>query len=374
MRVAVIVNDMSEVNIDARLVRAEEKMVEMSNGCICCTLREDLLIEVARLAAEGRFDYLLIESTGISEPLPVAETFTFADESGKSLSDVAVLDTMVTVVDAQNFLKDYEEGLDLRDKNLALGEEDDRTIVDLLVDQVEFSNVIVLNKTDLVAAGDLARLEEVLHRLNPEARILRASFGKVPLGEMLNTGLFDFEKAAQAPGWLKELRGEHIPETEEYGITSFVYRARRPFHPQRFRQFLEEDWKGVLRSKGFFWLSTRMEHAMVWSQAGSSCRIEPGGIWWVAAPQEEWPQEPELRSEIMSQWQKPWGDRRQEIVFIGIGMDREALIGRLNDCLLTEEEFACKDLSWMRYPDPFPQYVIAEEDSDALPTGEPVAV
>lgn len=371
IRVAVIVNDMSEVNIDSALIktgnatlnRVEEKLVEMSNGCICCTLREDLLIEVGRLASEGRFDYLLIESTGISEPLPVAETFTFADENGKSLSDVAQLDTMVTVVDAFNFLNDYEEGLDLKDKNLELNDEDDRTIVDLLVDQVEFSNVILINKADLVPEDDLLRLEGILKHLNPEAKRIRTSFGKVPLSEILNTGLFDFEKAAQAPGWLKELRGEHIPETEEYGISSFVYRAHRPFHPERFRDFLNEGWEGVVRSKGFFWLATRMDYAMIWSQAGGACRIEPGFVWWVALPESDWPQDKEERKEIFEHWQKPWGDRRQEIVFIGMNMEKDWLVERLNACLLTDDEFDTKTLSFMQLPDPFPQYKIAQEES-----------
>jgi G3E family GTPase len=367
LRVAVIVNDMSEVNIDAKLVRTEEKLVEMSNGCICCTLREDLLIEVTQLAKEGRFDYLLIESTGISEPLPVAETFTFMDEEGKSLSEVAKLDTMVTVVDALNFLKDYEESADLLDRDIALSEEDDRSIVDLLVDQVEFSNVIILNKVDLVNEKALANLEKIIHRLNPEANIVHTSFGKVSLNQILNTGLFDFEKAAQAPGWLKELRGEHVPETEEYGISSFIYRAQKPFHPERFRDFLDEGWEGVLRSKGFFWLSTRMDYAMIWSQAGGSCRIEPGPAWWVVVPQEDWPTEAEaeLRKEILAHWDPTWGDRRQEIVFIGQNMDEQWLRGRLSDCLLTDEEFACDKMSWMQFPDPFPVYTSVEVDSEA---------
>lgn len=368
LRVAVIVNDMSEVNIDAQLVqtgnaalnRVDEKLVEMSNGCICCTLREDLLIEVARLAEEGKFDYLLIESTGISEPLPVAETFTFTDENGRSLSDMAQLDTMVTVVDALNFLKDYEEGLDLKEKNLELSEEDDRTIVDLLVDQVEFSNVILLNKADLVSEAERSKLEGILNHLNPEAKRIQTTFGAVPLKEILNTGLFDFEKAAQAPGWLKELRGEHIPESEEYGITSFVYRENRPFHPDRFRDFLDEGWEGVMRSKGFFWLATRMDYAMIWSQAGGACRIEPGPAWWAVVADEEWPEDPEMRQEILKDWQPTWGDRRQEIVFIGMQMEQDWLTQRLNDCLLRDEEFDQETLSFMKLPDPFPQYAPAE--------------
>ena len=354
LKVAVIVNDMSDVNIDAKLVRTEEKLVEMSNGCICCTLREDLLLEVAKLASEGKFDYLLIESTGISEPLPVAETFTFADEAGKSLSNIATLDTMVTVVDALNFLKDFEEGEDLKAKNMAMNEDDDRTIVDLLVDQVEFSNVIILNKTDLISTEELGNLEAIIRRLNPDARILKAEFGKVPLNEILNTGLFDFEKASEAPGWLKELRGEHIPETEEYGISSFVYKARKPFHPERFRDFLNEGWEGVLRSKGFFWLATRMENMMIWSQAGGACRIEPGPMFWACAPESDWPEEAELRKEIMADWQSPWGDRKQELVFIGQDMDEPWLRARLDECLLTDAEFSGDDMPWTGLNDPFP--------------------
>jgi G3E family GTPase len=235
------------------------------------------------------------------------------------------------------------------------------------VDQVEFSNIILINKADLVSEEDLFKLEGILKHLNPEARLVRTTFGKVLLSEILSTGLFDFEKAAQAPGWLKELRGEHIPETEEYGISSFVYRANRPFHPERFRDFLDEGWDGVVRSKGFFWLATRMEYAMIWSQAGGACRIEPGPAWWVIIPEEDWPQEAELRQEILTNWQKPWGDRRQEIVFIGMEMDKDWLVGRLNECLLTDDEFDIQTLSFMRLPDPFPQYAPAiPEEVEAL--------
>jgi len=296
-RVAVIVNDMSEVNIDAALVReggaalrhTEEKLVEMSNGCICCTLREDLLKEVRALAEEGRFDYLVIESTGISEPLPVAETFTFADESGASLSSVARLDTMVTVVDALNFFRDYEESAFLKDRDLALNETDERTVVDLLIDQVEFADVLVLNKCDLVAPEELQRLERVLRKLNPRARLVRATKSRVPLGEVLDTGRFDFEQAARNPGWLRVLRGEETSEADEYGVSSFVYRARRPFHPQRFWKIIGRDWPGVIRSKGWFWLATRMRFVGEWSQAGGACNYRPAALWWAAVPQERWP-------------------------------------------------------------------------------------
>ncbi len=374
LRVAVIVNDMSEVNIDAQLVRqgeatlnrVEEKLVEMSNGCICCTLREDLLIEVARLAREGRFDYLVIESTGISEPLPVAETFTFADESGQSLSDVAQLDTMVTVVDALNFLKDYAEGESLLERGVALGEDDDRSIVNLLIDQIEFSDVILLNKTDLIAEDDLAMLESILHHLNPEARLVRTQFGKAPLTEILNTGRFDFERASQAAGWLQELRGEHTPETLEYGISSFVFRARKPFHPQRLWTFLtkrgkSEWWENIVRSKGFFWLASRPTELAVWSQAGHDLRIQPGGIWWADTPREEWPEDPELHEEIRQLWDPEVGDRRQELVFIGIDLDQDLIESELNACLLTDSELAFDSEYWETIEDPFPQW----EDEEA---------
>lgn len=370
-KIAVIVNDMSEVNVDAQLIRAEEKLVEMSNGCICCTLREDLLIEVAKLAESGKFDYLVIESTGISEPLPVAETFTFADEDGNSLSHVARLDTMVTVVDGLNFSTDYEESAELHERGLALGEDDDRTIVDLLVDQVEFANVIVINKTDLITEADKATLRATLQRLNPDAKIIESQFGQVNVSELLNTKRFDFEQAALNPGWLKELRGEHTPETEEYGITSFVYRSFRPFHPTRFREFLNQEWDGVIRSKGFFWLATRMDYSLVWSQAGQACRIEPGALWWITLPESEWPTDSDERADIFKHWQRPYGDRRQEIVFIGQNMDEAAYRKKLDSCLLTDAEFEAGFTAWATYADPFPEYTTAE-DEEPLPEQEAI--
>ncbi|MFN6194673.1 MAG: GTP-binding protein, partial [Planctomycetota bacterium] len=291
LRVAVIVNDMSEVNIDAALVatkgalpRVDEKLVEMSNGCICCTLREDLLVEVGKLAREGRFDYLLIESTGISEPLPVAETFTFTDDEGKGLADVARLDTMVTVVDAKAFPRDLGGATELRERGLALGDDDDRTIDDLLVEQVEFADVIVVNKTDLVTADQLAELQALLRRLNPGAKQVVAREGRVPLTEVLATGRFDFERAAANPGWMAQLRGEEASEADEYGIRSFVYRARRPFHPERFDALLRSEWPGVVRSKGFFWLASCHDVCGEWHQAGGSCRTSPAGTWWATTP------------------------------------------------------------------------------------------
>ncbi|MGQ9613666.1 MAG: zinc metallochaperone GTPase ZigA [Chloroflexus sp.] len=372
LRVAVIVNDMSEVNIDAHLIRSggaalsrtEERLVELTNGCICCTLREDLLIEVARLARAGQFDYLLIESTGIAEPLPIAETFTFPGPDGTSLSEIARLDTMVTVVDAFTFPRDLHSLDELRDRDLAVGDDDERTVVDLLIDQVEFADVIILNKIDLVSEADLMRLEALLHKLNPEARLIRSVFGQVPLNHILNTGLFSFERAAQMPGWLKELRGEHTPETEEYGISSFVFRARRPFHPQRLWELLHEEWPGVLRSKGIFWLATRMHQCGIWSQAGASCRIEPGGWWWAAVADQ--PDDPAEAAALAAIWDDQWGDRRQELVFIGQDVDEAALQERLTSCLLTDEEMRLGPTGWTTFTDPFgswePVVILDEED------------
>ncbi len=361
LRVAVIVNDMSEVNIDAALVReggaelsrTDEKLVEMSNGCICCTLREDLLLEVNRLAKEGRFDNLVIESTGISEPLPVAETFTFADEEGQSLAEVATLDTMVTVVDGYNFLRDYDSSDSIQSRGESLGEEDERTVVDLLVDQIEFCDVLILNKTDLINEEEKARLMATLHSLNPRANIITSEFGRVPLSRVLNTGLFDFDAAAQAPGWLKELRGEHTPETEEYGIRNFVFRARRPFHPMRFFEVITHHMQGVVRSKGYFWLATRPRHAGSWSQAGGVTRHGLAGMWWAGVPKDRWPQDAETVQYILENWDESTGDARQEMVIIGIEMDETALRQQLEHALLTDDEMALGPDGWAQLPDPF---------------------
>ncbi|MRT58508.1 GTP-binding protein [Enterobacteriaceae bacterium RIT693] len=359
-RVAVIVNDMSEVNIDAALVReggssltrTDEKLVEMSNGCICCTLREDLLVEISQLARDGRFDNLVIESTGISEPLPVAETFTFVDDKGESLSDIALLDTMVTVVDGFNFLRDYESYESIQSRGESMGEEDERTVVDLLIDQIEFCDVLILNKTDLISDDEKRRLMSVLHSLNPRAKIITSAFGQVSLDQVLNTGLFDFDAAAQAPGWLKELRGEHTPETEEYGIRHFVFRARRPFHPARFQRVVDSGLKGVIRSKGFFWLASRPQYAGSWSHAGGVMRQGLAGSWWASTPRERWPQDPESLEHILNNWQDGIGDARQEIVFIGIDMDEAVLRGTLEYALLTDMEMVEGPEAWARYYDP----------------------
>jgi G3E family GTPase len=371
-RVAVIVNDMSDVNIDAELVRdggaqlsrSEKKLVEMSNGCICCTLREDLLIEINRLAQENRFDYLLIESTGISEPMPVAETFTFRDEEGRSLSDIARLDTMVTVVDACNFLNDYGSSDSLNDRGESLGEEDGRTVVDLLIEQVEFCDVIVLNKSDMVSVDELARLHGILRSLNPRADIVPVQFSQVPLDRVLDTRRFDFDQAASAPGWLQEMRGEHVPETEEYGISSFAYRARRPFHPQRFWQVIHAGWKGVIRSKGYFWLATRMDFAGEWSQAGGICRHHAAGLWWSAVDKEEWPEDEESLHRILNKSIEPYGDRRQELVFIGIEMNQETITTTLDQCLLSDAEMAFGVATWATLTDPFPDWTMSQEKND----------
>ena len=362
-KVAVIVNDMSEINIDAGIVKnefslnhSEEKLVEMSNGCICCTLREDLLLEVNKLAKDKKFDYLVIESTGISEPLPVAETFTFADEEGVSLSDVAKLDTMVTVVDAVNFLKDYEEAKYLKDSGESLGEDDDRSVADLLVDQIEFADVLLVSKTDLVEPKDIEKLEAILKSLNTHAQILPISQGQVDIEEVLNTGLFDFERAQQAPGWLKEMRGEHVPETEEYGIGSFSFIARLPFHPERFHRFLHstKQYGKLIRSKGIFWLASRHKYAGQWSQAGGIARYGFAGMFWSSVPTNSWPTDEESIDNIRDQWEEPFGDKRQELVFIGQSLDKEAMLEDLNKCLLSEDELLKGESYWETLDDPFP--------------------
>ncbi|MBM3534698.1 MAG: GTP-binding protein [Alphaproteobacteria bacterium] len=363
-RVAVIVNDMSEVNIDADLVRAggnlsrtEEKLVEMSNGCICCTLRDDLLAEVRRLAAEGRFDYLLIEGTGIAEPLPIAATFDFRDESGRSLSDASRLDTMVTVVDAINLLMDYGSCDLLRDRGEVAGDGDGRTLVDLLVEQIEFADVVVINKASDVAAEQLDLVRKVIKALNPDARLVEADFGRVPLDAVLDTGLFDPAKAESHPLWHKELYGhaEHVPETEVYGISSFVYRARRPFHPELFHAFLARTWPGLIRAKGHFWLATRPDWVGEMSIAGAISRTGAMGQWWAAVPRKRWPDDEEWRGAIKEHWHRLWGDRRQELVFIGTDLDEGAVREALDRCLLDHPRTDRLVLARYRdLPDPFP--------------------
>ena len=369
-KVAVIVNDMSEINIDSAIVqnevslnRSEEKLVEMSNGCICCTLREDLLEEVTKLAEEKRFDYLVIESTGISEPLPVAETFTFADENGASLSDVASLDTMVTVVDAINFLKDYDEAKDLQDTGESLGEDDARSVTDLLIEQVEFADVILISKTDIAKTSEIDRLTAILKTLNTRAKILPIEKGQVQVSQVLDTGKFSFEEAQKAPGWLKEMRGEHVPETEEYGIGSFVYEARRPFNPEKFYQFLHttERFGKLIRSKGYFWLATRPRFAGQWSQAGGIAHYGFGGMFWMAVPRDNWPKDSESLNAINQLWVEPFGDMRQELVFIGQNLDQRGITKTLDECLLTEEEVLQGKDYWIKLEDPFPDWAQINE-------------
>ena len=359
-RVAVIVNDMSEVNIDAALVadganlsRTDERLVEMSNGCICCTLREDLMLEVGRLAREGRFDALLIESTGISEPMPVAATFDFRAEDGSSLSDLARLDTMVTVVDAPAFLRDYDS---LGDRGETAGEGDGRMLVDLLVEQVEFADVLVLNKSDLLGREEMDRLAGILATFNPGARIVASSFGQVPLGELVNTGRFDFARAQGAAGWQQALAGGHLPESLEFGITNFVYRARRPFHPARFHALVNGDLPGVVRAKGYFWLATRMDWAGLWQLAGSVGRHEGAGHWYAAVPASRWPDDPAWRARVLRMFDGQHGDRRQELVLIGVDMDEAGLRGQIDACLLTDAEWRGGPGAWAGLPDPFPRW------------------
>lgn len=366
LKVAVIVNDMSEVNIDADLVknenvlsRTEEKLVEMSNGCICCTLREDLMVEVERLANENRFDYLLIESTGISEPIPVAQTFTFVDEENDvDLSRFSYVDTMVTVVDSFNFFKDFGSPELLMDRGMTDIDGDDRAIVNLLTDQIEFANVIVLNKTDLVDPGHLGVLKAAINKLNPSAKIIESSYSKVDPKEILNTRLFDFEEAEQSAGWIEELnKEEHMPETEEYGIGSFVYRATRPFDPVRFWQYVQYEFpNNVIRSKGMFWLASRPEQALIWGQAGGSLKADSAGVWWSSMPFEKRTQFVgfvENQELIESGWDVEFGDRKNEIVFIGQDMDEDAIRAGLNNCLATDDELSSK--KWKKgYTDDWP--------------------
>jgi G3E family GTPase len=369
LKVAVIVNDMSEVNIDADLVRdgganlsrTDEKLVEMTNGCICCTLRDDLLKEVRALAESERFDYLLIESTGISEPLPVAATFDFRSEAEESLSDVSMLDTMVTVVDAVNLLQNYSSTVFLKDRGEWL-EGDRRTLVDLLVEQIEFADVIVLNKIDAASPGQRDSARMIVRSLNPEADIIETSFSNAPLERILNTGRFNFERAQQNPLWFKELYGfaDHKPETEEYGVKNFVYRARRPFDPAKFHQFLRESWRGVIRAKGHFWIATRPQWLGELSQAGAIVRTEGLGFWWANVPADRWPNDPFWRQSLKKNWSDVYGDRRQEIVFIGTDLDQDEIQARLDACLVAGKSGMHVE-EWAKLADPFPKWRRADE-------------
>ncbi|MGG0239121.1 GTP-binding protein [Bacillus rhizoplanae] len=363
IKVAVIVNDMSEINIDAALVkqggfsRTEEKLVEIQNGCICCTLREDLIIEVNRLVESGDIDYIVIESSGISEPIPVAQTFTYMDEElAINLSNTCRLDTMVTVVDANRFWDDYASGENLLDRQEAIDETDTREVIDLLIDQIEFANVIILNKTDMLEQNDITELHKLLQRLNPEARIIEAVYSQVPLYTILNTNLFDYEKASQAAGWIKELNSEHTPETDEYNISSFVYRRKRPFQPERFMKWLENWPLDVVRAKGFFWLSSRNNIIGLLSQAGSSITIQGAGEWVASTSKEEQQQIIAEDPDILNRWDDVYGDRITELVFIGIDMNREEIEQSLDHCLLTEQEMY---ENWDTFHDPIPSFTTA---------------
>jgi len=350
LKAAVIVNDMSEVNVDADLVksentlsRTEEKLVEMSNGCICCTLREDLMIEVEKLAKAQKFDYLIIESTGISEPIPVAQTFSFESEDGSiDLSKFSYVDTMVTVVDSFNFIKDFSSPEYLTDRNLTDIDGDERTIVNLLTDQIEFANVILLNKIDLVSEKDLRNLYDIIHKLNPEAKIIPTNHSKINLREVINTGIFDFEKAESSAGWIRELENEHVPETEEYGIGSFVFRKKVPFHPERFLDFIQNKFpKNIIRSKGLFWIASRSDQALIWSSAGGSIKSDPAGVWWASMPFSErikYGNFVNNQQQIESEWEPDFGDRKIELVFIGQQLDVDSIINQLEKCLLNETE------------------------------------
>lgn len=362
-RVAVIVNDMSEVNIDADLVRegtelsrSEETLVEMSNGCICCTLRDDLLKEVRKLSQEGRFDYLLIESTGISEPLPVAATFDFRDNQGQSLSDVARLDTMVTVVDAVNLLQDFSSHDFLNDRGESLGEEDNRSLVSLLTEQIEFADVVILNKVTDAGASRTENARKIIRALNGDARIIETDHSDVAADAILDTGLFNFDTAHEHPMWAKELYGfaNHTPEDEEYGIESFVFHARAPFDPQKLHAVLNGALPGVIRAKGHFWIATRPNWAAEFSLAGALSSVAPLGRWWASVPQDRLPDHPQAQAEIARNWVEPWGDRRQELVFIGAGLERETISARLNDALVDTTDFHPD--AWTDMADPFPQW------------------
>jgi len=365
LKVAVIVNDMSEVNIDANLVKAEntlsrteEKLVEMSNGCICCTLREDLMLEVEKLAKENRFDYLLIESTGISEPIPVAQTFTFVNEEENiDLSKFSYIDTMVTVVDAFNFFKDYGSAETLKDRNASDIENDERTIVNLLVDQIEFANVIILNKTDLVSKKQLEILQASITKLNPVAKILHSQMGKVHPNEIINTGLFNYEEAEVSAGWIQELEGIHTPETEEYGITSFVFRDHRPFHPYRFWEFISNFPPAIIRSKGLFWIASRPDQALNWSQAGGSIKSEGAGVWWASMPFSErikFQNFLDNQEIIEERWSLDFGDRLNELVFIGITMNEADIRKQLESTICTADELMDLQDGFFSHKDPFP--------------------
>ncbi len=369
LKIAVIVNDMSEVNIDAGIIRTEEKLVEMSNGCICCTLREDLLVEIKKLAEEKKFDYLVIESTGISEPIPVAETFTFEDENGISLSQFARLDTMVTVVDGFNFYRDYMEAVELKERGMELSPEDERTITDLLISQIEFADVLIINKLDLITIDEKIRLMGILKKINPKAKILESKQSKIEVAEILNTERFNFEEAMNNPGWMMELRGHETKETEEYGISSFVFRDQKPFHPERLWNVLTNLPNEVVRSKGFFWVATLPSVVALWSQAGRTSTLEPKGAWLASMDMSDWEVDEEELIQVKKTWHKDFGDRVQEIVFIGqkfLNTNlKDELTHKLQSALLTDEELSLGKEYWQNhYQDSaIGQYLTSSEEA-----------
>jgi G3E family GTPase len=357
-RIAVIVNDIGEYSAEAKLLsgaslKHHRNVIELKNGCICCSLRDELVERLTQIASSDQFDYILVEATGISEPLPVAAGFFNDDEFGSTLDDVVRVDAMITVVDALNFPLDFERSDTLRDRRIALDPADDRSVSDVLAEQVEFANVIVINKADLVSEAELRRLEAVLYQLNPKARLIQATHGIVPMETLLDTNAFDFEKASQASGWQRAIIGKNTPEATEYDLGNFVYRARRPFHPGRLWDALQEKMPGVIRVKGFFWLASRHNHAGIWSQAGHAFRDDLAGRWWASLPKDEWPEEPVAQEEILRLHEQPYGDRRQELVFIGAGMDRLAIEQRLNECLLDDVEMRLGQVGWESFADPF---------------------
>lgn len=374
LRIAVLVNDLSEVNVDASQIKSGrtslkgqvDGLVELHNGCICCTLRDEFVKHVAELARSGLFDYLVVESTGVSEPMPVALAFDQPEPDGQLLGQLARLDTLVTVVDARHFLKDWDRAEELGELGLAIDEQDNRTLADLLAEQVEFANVLVLNKTDLVAPDELRRLRRILMCLNPDARVVEAMFGVVPIEAVLHTGAFDTTQAEETPSY-KALLPEGHSEVSELGITSFVYRARRPFHPERLWELLHEDWPGVMRSKGLFWLATRMNESGLWSQAGTACSHQSAGRWWAVVSDELWPEDDHVRQIIRSDFRGPYGDRRQELVIIGQDLDERALRARLDACLLDDHELRMGPLGWTQLPDPFPTWAPDTNDDPDIP-------
>lgn len=374
-KIAVIVNDMSDINIDAEMVknseaslsRTEEKLVEMSNGCICCTLREDLLEEIQALAKQKKFDYLVIESTGISEPLPVAETFTFEDESGKSLSTIAKLDTMVTVVDAANFLKDYMSSEELADREMALGDDDRRSIAHLLIDQVEFADVILINKSDLISEGEMQHLFGIIRSLNSDAEIIKTTRSNIALDKIINTHKFDFDKAAQSAGWLKVMRGEESSEADEYGVSSFSFDARMPFHSERFYQFLHTEFPGLYRAKGYFWIATQPDFMAEMAIAGTVREYQPISLWWASRPESEWPENEEHQAYIKQIWHDDFGDREQKMVFIGKKEALDNIKKILQACLLTQSELEKGPSYWREANDAFEHWSIAGGDEASAP-------